>query len=296
MPFSSSDFTRLIAASACWGLGTVLSKAALAHFEPYELLIIQLGASVLAMGPVLVLRRVPFPKSREAVGLAGLGILNPGLAYLLGLAGLSLTSASLASLIWAFEPALIIFAARLLLGERFTTRVAIGAGVGAAGVALVAAGPVSGSLIGFLLILAGVIYCAVYAAVTRLIAASGSVLVVVFCQHAAALAFAAIFALTAGNRPIEAWALAPPTARALAALSGVIYYGAAFFLFVGAIRRVPASEAGVFINLVPVFGLIAAYFLLNERLGATQWLGAGVVVLAMTLMVTGTRRPAIPYL
>ena len=296
MPLSSSDFTRLIAASACWGLGTVLSKAALAHFDPYELLIIQLGASVLAMGPVLILSRVPFPKSREAVALAGLGILNPGLAYLLGLAGLSLTSASLASLIWALEPALIIFAARLLLGERFTTRVAIGAGVGAAGVALVATGPVSGSLTGLLLILAGVLCCALYAALTRLIAASGSVLVAVFCQQATALGLAAIFALTAGNRPIEAWALAPPAARVLAALSGVIYYGLAFFLFVGALRRAPASEAGVFINLVPVFGLIAAYFLLDERLGATQWLGAGVVVLAMTLTVTGTRRTAIPLL
>ena len=289
LPFSSSDLTRLIAASACWGLGTVLSKAALAHFDPYELLIIQLGASVLAMGPVLVLSRVPFPKSRAALAIAGLGILNPGLAYLLGLTGLGLTSASLASLIWALEPALIIFAARLLLGERFTTRIAIGAGVGAAGVVLVAAGPVSGSLTGCLLILAGVLCCAMYAAVTRLIAASGSVLALVFYQHATALGFAAIFALTAGNRPLEAWTLAPPGARALASLSGVLYYGVAYYLFVGALRRVPASEAGVFINLVPVFGLIAAYFLLNERLTVTQWLGAGVVLLAMTAMVTGTR-------
>ena len=296
MPLSPSDFTRLIAASACWGLGTVLSKAALAHFDPYELLIIQLGASVLAMGPVLALSRVALPRSREALAVAGLGILNPGLAYLLGLAGLGLISASLASLIWALEPALIIFAARLLLGERFTARVAIGASVGAGGVALVAAGPVSGSLIGSLLILAGVLCCALYAAVTRLIAASGSVLGVVFCQHATALGVAAIFALTDENRPLEAWALASPSDRALAALSGVLYYGVAFFLFVGALKRVPASEAGVFINLVPVFGLIAAYLLLNERLAATQWLGAGVVVLAMTLMVTGTRRPAIPFL
>jgi probable blue pigment (indigoidine) exporter len=296
MPLSSFDFIRLVAASACWGLGTVLSKAALAHFDPYELLIIQLGASVLTLGPIVVLSRVPFPKSRGALALAGLGILNPGLAYLLGLAGLGLTSASLASLIWALEPALIILAARLVLQERFTMKVAIGAGLGVGGVALVAVGPVSGSLTGFLLILAGVVCCALYAAVTRLIAASGSVLVVVFCQHATALGCAAIFALTAGKRPLEAWAVAPSAARALAALSGVLYYGVAFFLFVGALRRVPASAAGAVINLVPVFGLIAAYLLLNERLGATQCLGAGVVVLAMTLTVTGTRKPAIPYL
>ena len=284
MPFSSSDSTRLIAASACWGLGTVLSKAALAHFDPYELLIIQLGTSVLAMGPVLILSRVPFPRSRAVFAIAGPGILNPGLAYLLGLTGLGQTSASLASLLWALEPALIIFAARLILGERFTTRVATAAVMGAAGVGLLAAGPVSGSLSGGLLILGGVICCAMYAAVTKVIAASGSVISLVFCQHATALGFAAIFALTAGNRPLEAWTLAPPGARALASLSGVLYYGVAYYLFVGVLRRVPASEAGIFMNLIPVFGLIAAYFLLSERLTVTQWLGAAVVVLAMTVM------------
>jgi drug/metabolite transporter (DMT)-like permease len=226
--------------------------------------------------------------------IAGLGVLNPGLAYLLGLTGLSMTSASLATLIWALEPALIVVAARLLLGEPATGRIIGVAVAGFAGVALVAAGPVSGSLTGGLLIVAGVACCALYAVWTRRIASSGSVLLVVFRQHATALGVALVFATTSGYRPMEALAEAPWVATGSAIVSGVLYYGVAFFLFVGALRRVSAAVAGLFINLVPVFGIITAYLLLNERLRPLEWLGAATVLGAMTILLLAGTREAQP--
>ena len=290
MRISFGDSARLIAASACWGLGTVLSKFALVHFEPIDLLVVQLGASVAAMTLVLALTRSRPSRPAAMWSVAGLGVLNPGLAYLLGLTGLTLTSASLATLIWALEPALIVVAARLLLGEAATAKIIGVAVAGFAGVALVAVGPVSGSLTGGLLILAGVACCALYAVWTRRIASSGSVLFVVLLQHATALGVALIFATMSGYRPIEALTLAPGAATGSAILSGVLYYGVAFFLFVGALRRVSAAVAGLFINLVPVFGIIAAYLMLNERLGLLEWLGAATVLGAMTiLLLAGTR-------
>ena len=266
MRVSLGDSARLIGASAAWGLGTVLSKSALVHFEPIDLLIVQLGASVAAMSLVLAFTRNRPSRPSAMWSVAGLGVLNPGLAYLLGLIGLSMTSASLATLIWALEPALIVVAARLILGEPVTGKIIGVAVAGFAGVALVAVGPVSGSLTGGLLILAGVGFCALYAVWTRRIVSSGSVLFVVFCQHAVALGVALIFATISGYRPMAALADAPWAATASAVVSGVLYYGVAFFLFVGALRRVSAAVAGLYINLVPVFGIIAAYLLLNERL------------------------------
>lgn len=290
MRVSFGDSARLIAASASWGLGTVLSKSALVHFEPIDLLIVQLGASVAAMTFVLALTRSRPSRPSPMWSIAALGVLNPGLAYLLGLTGLSLTSASLATLIWALEPALIVVAAHLLLGEPATGKI-IGVGVtGFAGVALVAVGPVSGSLMGGLLIVAGVACCALYAVWTRRMVSSGSVLLVVFCQHATALGVALIFATMSGYRPMEALAQAPWAATGSAIVSGVLYYGVAFYLFVGALRRVSAAVAGLFINLVPVFGIITAYLLLNERLSTLEWLGAATVLGAMTvLLLAGTR-------
>jgi probable blue pigment (indigoidine) exporter len=288
---SFGDSARLIAASACWGLGTVLSKSALVHFEPIDLLVVQLGASVVAMTLVLALTRSRPPRPAAMWSIAGLGVLNPGLAYLLGLTGLTLTSASLATLIWALEPALIVVAARLLLGEVATGKIIGVAVAGFAGVALVAVGPVSGSLTGALLIIAGVACCALYAVWTRRVVSSGSVLFVVFLQHATALGVALMFGAISGYRPMEALTQAPWAATSSAIGSGVLYYGVAFVLFVGALRKVAAAVAGLFINLVPVFGILAAYLMLNERLGLLEWLGAAMVLGAMTiLLLAGTRQ------
>ena len=66
-----------------------------------------------------------------------------------------------------------------------------------------------------------------------------------------------------------------------AAASGVVYYGAGFWFFVTGLRRVPASVAGSFLPLIPVFGLAAAY-LVGERLEPRQWVGAVVIVAATT--------------
>ena len=42
-----------------------------------------------------------------------------------------------------------------------------------------------------------------------------------------------------------------------------------------------ASSAGLFINLVPVFGITASYVVLGERLSPRQWVGAIVVIAAV---------------
>jgi drug/metabolite transporter (DMT)-like permease len=93
---------------------------------------------------------------------------------------------------------------------------------------------------------------------------------------------------------MEALAEAPWVATGSAIVSGVLYYGVAFFLFVGALRRVSAAVAGLFINLVPVFGIITAYLLLNERLRPLEWLGAATVLGAMTILLLAGTREAQP--
>jgi drug/metabolite transporter (DMT)-like permease len=288
MAFRFADGFRLITASACWGLGTVISKSALSHFHPYDLLTIQLAASVLAMMCLLPLMEAHPSAPRPSLALAALGVLNPGLGYVLGLSGLAMTSASLASLLWALEPALIVVLGGLILRERLSLQAKAVAGAGAIGVALVVVGPMSGSLTGIVLILGGVGCCALYAVLTRLMVGSSPLLLVVVSQHAAALGIAVIIALVSRRGLIEAFTQAPPAAKASAVVSGILYYGVASLLFVDALRRVPAAVAGLYINLVPVFGIIGAYLLLHERLGPVQWLGAATVFCAMTLLAVSS--------
>jgi drug/metabolite transporter (DMT)-like permease len=52
--------------------------------------------------------------------------------------------------------------------------------------------------------------------------------------------------------------------------------------------------AGLFINLVPVFGVTTAAALLDERLVGRQWLGAVVVLAAATTLALSQSRPNRP--
>ena len=51
--------------------------------------------------------------------------------------------------------------------------------------------------------------------------------------------------------------------------------------YLAGLRGVTASSAGLFINLVPVFGIAASYIVLGERLSPRRWVGAMVVIAAV---------------
>src|SRR5689334_11132803 len=109
----------LVSAMACWGGGTVLSKQVLERgVAPLTLLVIELAASSTLLSLSALVRRVRVTRSATLAKLAFLGILNPGIAYALGLLGLLTISASMSVLLWATEPVLIMLLAVLLLRER----------------------------------------------------------------------------------------------------------------------------------------------------------------------------------
>lgn len=68
-------------------------------------------------------------------------------------------------------------------------------------------------------------------------------------------------------------------------ISGLIYYAAAFWFYVSALRSVAATTAGMFLNLIPVFGVTSAYIFLDERLTGIQWMGGAIILLAVLALL-----------
>jgi drug/metabolite transporter (DMT)-like permease len=64
----------------------------------------------------------------------------------------------------------------------------------------------------------------------------------------------------------------------------MLYYALAFWLYLTGLRRIPAALAGLFLNLIPVFGVTTGY-LLGERLGFLQSLGSGLIIAAVGAML-----------
>jgi drug/metabolite transporter (DMT)-like permease len=68
----------------------------------------------------------------------------------------------------------------------------------------------------------------------------------------------------------------------LTALSGVVQYALAFWLYLSAIRLMPVSIAAQFLSLIPVFGVGGAYLFLGERLTLVQGLGMAITIGAVS--------------
>lgn len=277
----------LAGAAAAWGVATVIAKRALTEIPPLTLLPIQLGISVALLATVLFIQRqgLTFPTALRRLGL--LGVLNPGISYALGLVGLTYIAASLSVLLWATEPIMILLLAWLILDDRITKGVVMGALLALAGVLLVVFEPGSqGQPVGVALTLLGVAACAVYTVITKRWMVTESTLQVVALQQASALTFAVLLLGVSALAGYQATSLTFSAEAWLSALaSGALYYAAAFWLYLTGLRRINAATAGLYINLIPVFGIAASYVLLGERLSARQWLGAILIVTTMFVVL-----------
>lgn len=278
----------LILAAASWGLGTVISKRAVDEIPPLTLLAIQLAASVITVAVVMRWRGIPIRDSSAPPALGRLGLLNPGLAYALSLLGLTSITASLSVLLWTAEPVLILLLATVVLNERVGLSFIALSAVALGGMLLVLYEPgTGGALGGIVLTLAGVACCAVYTvAARRWIGRADDTASVVVTQQAWALVFASAIlgaTIVAGSAALPASVSALGWASAIC--SGLLYYGAAYWFYLSALRTVGAATAAAAFYLIPVFGVAGGITLLGEQLSPPQWVGASIVVVAVFLIL-----------
>ena len=252
------------------------------EFDPLALLPIQLSASLVVLA--LLIRRSGGALLGGPRSLVRLGLLNPGLAYALGLLGLTSITASLAVLLWAVEPLLILLLAAVLLRERITVGLGLLSIIAVVGIALLIRDPaIGGAALVVALTLAGVACCALYTVLARRwLPNASSTAQVVFGQQLYALALAIVLLSIVAVTGHSALATGvTPLGVASALGSGVLYYAAAYWLYLGALRSVPASVAAASFYLIPLFGVVAGALLLGDQLGGGQWLGAALIMIAM---------------
>jgi drug/metabolite transporter (DMT)-like permease len=293
-PIARRDLGALFLAALCWGLGTVISKAALDEIAPVSLLAIQLASSLGILVVLMRSRGIPLRAGGQTM-LGRLGILNPGIAYALSLLGLVTITASLSVLLWALEPLLILLLAAVVLRERLTPRMIGLSVVAVVGMVIVVYEPGVGTsqLIGVALTLAGVACCAVYSVVTRrFIPGATETGQVVLAQQAHALVVALLLVVVVG---LAGGGIVPtgvtPVGLLSAVGSGALYYAGAYWFYLDALRRVPASVAAASFYLIPIVGVAAGALALGERLEPSQWIGALMVLGAVLAIVTRVSRP-----
>ena len=275
-------------AALCWGIALVMSKGVLESFSPILLLLIQLASSVLFIWGVVFLNGIEVPDIRNLRKVSALGLLEPFITYILVLIGLTYARASDAALLQSLESIFIVILAALLFKEKISKSFILLSSMILFGLYFSMSGDLMGlmdnSMIGNALIAIGMFTAAIYVVLTsRSIADANSIVIVAFQQTVALVAAVVVFL---GECLLTNHTFSSPSVGGfiLAIISGIFQYALAFTFYLTALKHISTGLAGMFLNLVPVFGVLGAYIFLSERMDGIQIIGSIITICALLMM------------
>ena len=275
----------LLTASMSWAASLVMTKALLDSMAPFTLLFVQLTGSICVLWLAVAVCGEAMRPNRTLIWAGLSGLVEPGLVYALDIVGLSMTTATNAAMINALEPVLVIGLAWWLLRERIrpaTLGVALMACVGLA--LVVGPGGVDSSVLGDMLIFVALLLSAFYVVLVRNLIFQMSALSLATMQQTTAWVMSLLLLLTLTGLDIQPLGLNTVSfpQLGLAALSGVLEFALPFWLYLKALKRMSANATAPYLALIPIFSVCGACLVLGEIMSSVQWVGAIVVVFAVS--------------
>jgi len=271
----------LTGAMILWASSFIALKYA---FLSYDAMVVIFARMAIALLFLLfffrrVLRDVVIVKS-DLKYLALMALFEPCLYFIFEAEALTYTTASQAGMITALLPVMVALGAWFWIGEKLTGRIILGgmlAFVGAVWLSLggeasdYAPNPLYGNFMEFLAMVMAVGYTLTLKHLSKRFK---PLFLTAFQALVGSLFFAPFLLLESVSLPTTF-----PLMPSLAVLYlGIAVSFGAYGLYNYGVSHMPASEASLYINLIPVFAVIMGYLLLDEALGWDQLLG-GMVIL-----------------
>jgi len=294
-------------AGSLWGTGFYWGRIAMNEMSVEHMVLYRFLFASIGMLPLIVANRRRFrltpTETRILLISAAFGI---PVQFLLQFHGLALTTVSHAALMVGSMPVLLAAAAALFAHERLDAIGWLALAASTAGAALIVLGGHHGpaakgqpTLAGDLLVVLSLVTALAWILLSKKLMLTHSPPVVTSYSILAGTAMLAIVVL-------GPWALNPLTHRHAApmpfahispfawvalALSGLFCTALTTLLWNWGIHHVPASRAGVFLNIEPALGSYLGVRLLGEHLGPYAWFG-GALILAAAITLTTRHHPA----
>jgi drug/metabolite transporter (DMT)-like permease len=283
-------FAACMLASSLWGCGFFFGKIALAEMNPGAMVFYRFGFACLVLVPVLFTHRPQF-SPREWSLLAFSAFLGVPLQFLLQFEGLKRTTVSHASLMVGLMPVILAVGAAIWAHERMDLVGWIALFGSTTGASLIALGGHSSaggsSLLGDLLVVASLIIALFWILMNKqMMERHNHLTVTVYGLMLGMLMLLVVVPLRYGVPPVhgvswKAWA-------ALAA-SGVLCTATTTSLWNWGMTQVPASQAGVLLNMEPLLGSVLGVYVLSEKLGPTAWAGGGLILASAITLTTQSK-------
>jgi drug/metabolite transporter, DME family len=283
---SSIGYIAVILASAGWATSGIFVKAILGGSDISPLALAfwrDLGTSVVLFIGMFIFRREQLRVNvRHLPGIAAMGA-GLGAFHTFWNLAVSFNGAAVATIQQSAMPAIVVIAAFLIWREPLTWRKMIAVLLTFAGTVLVSGLDSMGQMnVTTMGIFVGMCLPIAYAS-WNLFGKSVRAQYDAFTILTYGFAFGALALL-----PLQffvPWALPVPTTSLYWYAGMLTQTIVAFSLYTFALGRLPASIASILAMTEIVFVTIFAYLLLNERLGAMQFVGAGLVVAGVLLLI-----------
>ena len=308
---SASAQTRFLGYGACalagtlWGSGFYWGRLALNEMNVEHMVLYRFLFACLGMAPVIFSRRVRFT-AREWRTLLLAAAFGIPIQFLLQFHGLALTTVSHASLMVGSMPVMLAAAAAIFAHERLDWIGWIALCASTAGAAMVvlggdrtSTGRETPSLAGDLLVTVSLVVALGWILLSKkLMETHSPPVVTAYTIYSGTLMLIAwefgcwLFA-TLTHQQIEPMPFlhVSRTAWIALAIGGLACTATTTLLWNWGIHHVPASRAGVFLNIEPALGSILGVELLGERLGPYAWLGGALILGAAITLTTRSHEP-----
>jgi len=272
----------LAVAGSLWGTGFLFGKIALESMGVGHMVLYRFAFAVIALVPIAIKQRLSLPRRGDLLRIAAAGALYVPIQFLVQFEGLARTTVTHASLMVGALPILIAVGAVVFTHERLDRAGWLTLAASTVGAALIASGGGSSSgsatTIGDVLVLVSLFAAVGWVLTSKgLMGGRGSYTPVEASLHVlfAGTILLGIYVLSVdGPPPIHL----PPAAWGAVIASGIFTTAATTLLWNGGLSRVPASRAGIYVNLEPVVGAILGVTLLHDRLGPVAIVGGVLVV------------------
>ena len=273
-------YLGLVAAMFLWASSFVALKLAFRGFDP---MVVIFGRMLVAS--FCFLPFVPGFRAgntfcrRDLPTLLFMALCEPCLYFIFEARALQLTTASQAGMITALLPLMVAVAARFVLKETLTGSMLTGFAMAITGaIWLSLAGEASADapqpLLGnFLEFMAMVCATGYIISLKRLTRRYTPFFLTAVQAFVGAVFFFPFLGLPSTALPSR-WAWGPTLA--IVYLGAVITLGA-YGLYNHGVSRIPASQASIFVNLIPVFTVFLGWLILDERFTGAQYLASALV-------------------
>jgi drug/metabolite transporter (DMT)-like permease len=270
----------LATAGGLWGTGFYFGKIALSEMPVATMVLFRFVFACLGLLPFMFFDRPRFGASEWGWVLAA-SVLGVPVQYLVQFKGLSLTTVSHASLMVGTLPMLLAIAAVMFSGEQLHIGGWLALTASTVGAALIAlsskrpSGTAHANIRGDLLVVISMFAAIAWILISKHLMRNHSpVMVTAFVYWIGTLLLGAVVVSTFGvpsqHYSTRAWIAV--------AEQGLLATASTTLLWNWGLKRVPASQAGIFVNLEPLVGAILGVSLLHEVLGRMA-VGGGALII-----------------